>query len=91
MIKNIFESTPQARKQHTCDACQVVLDAIGARPFTISDYRLIVKAKRQGYTIQPGQRYVRQFNTDGSDKWTYRALPEMHELCRRFDLFPEWR
>lgn len=91
MIKVISQSTPIARKQHVCDACQFVLDAIGAVPFTISDLRKIVKAKRQDYMIQPGQQYIRQFNTDGSDTWTYRALPEMHDLCLRLDLFPEWR
>lgn len=91
MITVIHESTPVARKTYHCDACDFITEALGAVPFTISDLRKIVKARRQGWQIQPGQRYVRQFNRDGSDTWTFRAIPEMHELCLERGLYPEWR
>lgn len=90
MITVIHESTPVARKQYRCDACERIIDAVNDGRFTFAEYRKIVRAKRQGWQIQPGQKYVKQFNTDGRDVWTYRAIPEMHELCIEHDLFDDW-
>ncbi len=90
MITVIHESTPVARKTYHCNACEFVREAIGDADFTISDLRKIVKVKRQGWKIQPGQRYIKQFNRDSGETWTFRAIPEMHELCREYDLYPEY-
>lgn len=89
-IRVLSESTPVARKEHGCDACDFIIEALGAVEFSISDMRKIVVARRNRWKIQPGQRYIRQFNTDGMDAWTFKAIPEMHELCIEYDLYPEW-
>lgn len=91
MITVIHESTPIARKAYWCDACEFIQEAIGDTTFTISDLRLIVKARRNGWKIQPGQRYIRQFNSDYGETWTFRAIPEMDAICRKYDLYPEYR
>lgn len=90
MITIIRESTPVARKPYHCDACDFINEALGAVTFEISDLRKIVKARRSDWQIQPGQQYIRQFNTDGGITWTFRAIPEMHEICLKYNLYPEW-
>ena len=92
MVTVIHESTPTARKAYRCDACEWIENYINdGVTFTIADYRRIVKARRNGWMIQPGQRYIRQFNTDGNEAWTFRAIPEIAELCVKYELYDDWR
>lgn len=91
MIKTLSERRPVARKTYPCDACYWIENYINdGVTFTIADYRTIVRAKRNGWKIQPGQQYVKQFNTNGNDTWTFRAIPEIHELCVKYELYEEW-
>jgi hypothetical protein len=90
MIEVISESKPVARKKYRCDACEYVLNEVNQGTFTIAEYRLIVAAKRNGYAIVPGQQYIKQFNKDGGDTYTFRGIPAMHDLCVKYDLYPEW-
>ena len=91
IIRTIHESNPVARKVYTCDACLFVMDALGCVPFEIADMRKIVLARRDDWQIKPGVRYIRQFNTDGAEQWTFRAIPAMHEICLEYELYPDWR
>lgn len=86
----IRQSEPIARKSYNCVACEYIQDFLNQGYFTIADYRQIVIAKRQGWKIQPGQKYVKQTISDGGEIITYRAIPEMDALCSKYDLFPEW-
>ncbi len=90
MLQLIRESNPVAKKAYNCVACEYIREFLNQGYFTISDYRKIVKAKRQGWKIQPGQRYVKQVQVDGRELITYRAIPEMDELCNLYDLWPDW-
>lgn len=90
MIEIIRESKPKARKRYRCEACEFLQDELGWETFTLAECRLIVKARRNGWCIVPGRQYIRQFNTDGCDTWTFRAIPEMHELCIKHDLYPKY-
>jgi len=92
VITVIHESRPIARKAYWCNACEFIRECSDwdYRDFAMSDLRLIVKARRNGWKIQPGQRYIRQFNSDYGETWTFRAIPEMHEICRKYDLYPEY-
>lgn len=92
MTKVLGESTPVARKAYTCNACEWLIEALGAEAFTIAEYRLIVKARRDRWRIHPGQRYIKQFSVDmWGEAYTFRARPEMHELCLKHDLYEDWR
>lgn len=90
MVEIIHESRPIARKAYWCNACEFIQENGDYTGFAMSDLRLIVKARRAGWKIQPGQRYIRQFNRDSGETWTFRAIPEMHEICRKYDLYPEY-
>lgn len=91
MITVIHESRPVARNNYHCDACdflfEVLFDVLGELSFR--EKRSIVIARRNNRMITKGERYIRQFNTDGSYAWTFRAIPEIHSICLKFDLYCE--
>ena len=48
MITVLSESTPIARKEHICDACDHMLNSgINGFGYTFAEMRLIVKAKKK--------------------------------------------
>lgn len=91
MISIIHESKPTARKEYNCDACNFLfnLSDICELGLSLSEYRSVAKAIQNNYRIQKGSKYVRQFNTDGSEAWTFRAIPEINDICLKFDLYEE--
>ena len=88
MIQVIKETNPVARKDHYCDACTYLLE-VGYNGIGLSfhEYRDIVKAKRNGYKIKKGSKYLNQFNTDGGDCWSFKAIYEIHRICVRLDIY----
>jgi hypothetical protein len=89
MPELINESYPTARKDYNCAACERLRDVLGDKEFTISEYREIVKAKRQNWKIKKGQKYFRQVLTDG-EIYTWRAIPEIDQICRDHNLYKEY-
>lgn len=89
MIEVIFESTPIARKDHDCMACEWVRHSGIFEYLTFAEKKAVVRAKRNMYKIKKGQIYIRQFNSDCGDKWTFKAIPEMHDICLKYDLYEE--
>lgn len=83
----ISDSTPIARKEYHCDASGIVREYIQEGIFSIAEYRQIVKAKRQGYRILPGQQYVKQEAAESGTIRVWRAIPDMHDLCIKYDLY----
>lgn len=61
----------------------------GRSRMTFSELRKIVEARKTDFTIHKGEKYLCQVLVDGSDKWTFRAIPEMHKICLKYDLYPE--
>lgn len=87
----IHESTPKARKDYTCDACIFLQDNLTDTMYhlTFSEKREVVKARRAGWKILKGETYMRQFNRDGGDTWTFRGRPAIHAICLEYELYPE--
>ena len=92
MTDIIRESHPVARKVHECNSCLYIRDALDNNQiqFEIADLRKIVLARRAGWRIQPGERYLLQVQVDGGDVFNVRCKPAMDEICRKYDLYPEW-
>ena len=80
-----------ARKDHNCNACEYILnDDISRRGgYTIKEMREIIKAKRKGYKILKGEKYLKQVGIMDGDFYVYKAIPEIHDICIEHDLFRE--
>ena len=91
MIEVISETTPKARKEYDCEACdwfgETAINSQGE--FSVSELRIIALAKRHKGKIQKGDKYLKQVNKYEGSVYTFRAIPEMHKLCLKYGLYPE--
>lgn len=85
----LSESRPKAKKDHDCIACEFIRESLNQGYFTFEQYREIVKAKRNGWKIKKGNIYLRQNCVSDGHVYTFKAIPEMAELCSELDLYPE--
>ncbi len=92
MITTIHESTPVARKNYSCNACEFIFNDDYRNGYTFSEYRSIIKARNNNYRILKGEKYIRQWNADeiSGDTWTYRAIPEIHQICIKHELYDNY-
>jgi len=58
--------------------------------FAYQDLRKIVRMRRRKGLIQPGQRYIYQAQIFEGDFCVFKADIEMDDICRRYNLYPEW-
>lgn len=59
----IKELTPIARKVHHCNASDWLVNGyIEPGELTIKELRAIIKARRNNYKIQVGERYIRTYD-----------------------------
>lgn len=89
MITVIHQSTPKARKEYNCDACEFIFGFGNIRDykFTFSEWRSIIKARDNNQKIKKGDKYIRQFNKYGNETYTFRAIPEMHAICIKYEYY----
>jgi len=88
MVTVLSEGMPKARKAHRCDASECLLMAgIDVMDFTMTERRALVMMRRNGWRILKGQRYTRQSNVREGRLYTFKASPEMHQLCLDYDLY----
>lgn len=81
-----------ARKVYRCNACDEVFSSINMDEdfLTEAEKQEMQDAKAAGYRIQKGEPYVRQFNTDGGDVWTYRARPGIHAIAIKYKMYEDF-
>jgi hypothetical protein len=82
-------STQTAKKAYDCDACIWIREAGNWDWMTFAERRLVVKARQKDWKILPGEKYLYQFLVEDGDKWSFRAIPEMHDICLKYDCYPE--
>tara|TARA_R110000764_G_scaffold146819_1_gene234604 strand:- start:3658 stop:3930 length:273 start_codon:yes stop_codon:yes gene_type:complete len=88
MITVLSESEPVVRKEHNCDASDWILSAgIDGVGFSISEKRALVKARRNKWKISKGQKYIRQGNIQDGELYTFKAIPELHSICLKCNLY----
>lgn len=93
MITILQQSQRKAAKNYHCDACSFLFNEdISDLKLTFSEKLAVVRARNNGYKIMKGESYIYQFNRDdnGREAWTYRAIPEIHEICIKYELFSNW-
>lgn len=87
----ISEKTVTARKDHDCMACDWVLaEGINGFGFSRPDLRILAKARANKWKIKRGDEYLRQALIDvGGLIYTFKAIPEVHQICLDYDLYNE--
>lgn len=91
VVRTLSESSPIARKEHECHASLFITE--GGRPDyfnCITDYRTYIKARNNRFKILEGQKYIRQNNVSDGDFYVFKAIPEMHKICVKYDLYPDY-
>jgi len=84
----ISSRKPIAKRDCYCMACEwITNEDITEIKLTFSEYRDIIKAKNNGYKIKQGQRYIYQLNAKDGEIWTFRAIPEIHEICIKYEIY----
>ena len=88
-IYALRNETPTARKDYHCDACERLLE--GGEPdftrYTVGEWAHILKAKANGYKIKIGDKYMKQVNVHYGDIGTFRAIPEIHAICAKYEYY----
>lgn len=85
-------SVKSARKERHCDATNWLWESGLAQglktPFTFSELRLIVLAKRDNSKIKIGQPYIKQISIQEDEFCIFSAREEMHKLCLKYHIYP---
>lgn len=94
MSRIISSSTPVARKNYGCDACNWIADpGFECDPsfmeiLTFTEKRSIAKAHLNGWRIMKGEKHLQAtiVSCDG-DLVSWRAIPEIDAICREHALY----
>ncbi len=86
-ISVLSESTPVASKDYDCMACEWINNKWGDCEFTVSELKLIAKARRNDYKVKKGDKYIRQSNKYEGKVYDFIAIPEMHDICLANDIY----
>jgi hypothetical protein len=93
MSENIGPTTyPTAKKVHNCMASEWIVNGDLHETFRCCDWqekRAIIRARRNKWRIQRGQKYMRQAVIWEGVFCTFKAIPEMHDICVKYDLYQE--
>jgi hypothetical protein len=78
-----------AKKIHHCDACDILFECLYDLnvKLTFTEWRAIAKAKEAGYKIFPGEKYINQFNKMDGHTFSFKAIPAIHDICCKYDLY----
>lgn len=86
----LSDTQPIAKKDYHCDACAWLLNGGFPEGMKISEWRSIVKAKRNGWKVKVGQKYLRQTGIYDGDFYCTKSIPEIHEICLKYDVYENW-
>lgn len=88
--QTVSSSSPVARKDYRCMACDWIREGVTDYSFmTFAERRLIVLARRDEWKIKKGQRYTRAYCIYEGSGYTWKARPEIEALCHKYDLIQE--
>lgn len=89
MCTVIRESLHRSTKDRECMASLFLLPALCdlMSELTFTEKRHIVYARKNNFNIKTGERYLRQFNKDGGDTWSFEAIPSLHKICLKYNLY----
>jgi hypothetical protein len=82
-ISVLRNETPTARKEYRCNACEhLLMDGMpNEGDFTPDEWKHILGAKSNGWKINKGDKYMKQTNNYNGGIGTFRAIPEINNIC----------
>lgn len=84
-------SSPAARKDYECSACDWIINYGGDfTDFSFGERKAIIRAKRNKYQIKKGSIYLYQVNIWCGDFNIFRAIPEINDICLNHDIYEEY-
>lgn len=89
----LSNSKPRARKKYPCDASAWLdWDAMsmiktGEIKLSFAERRALIIAQRKSFTILPGELYVKQVNKFDGSLNVFRAIPEIHSICSKHNIY----
>jgi hypothetical protein len=89
MATLLSQSTPIAKKDHPCDACHWLNEGGFPDGVTISEIKAYIRAKRDGFKIKKGQKYIKHVQIWCGDFSVFKARPEIDAICHKYELYEE--
>lgn len=85
----IYEARLKARKDHECMACVFIIESgiLDECELSFSEFRSVVKAKRDDLKIKKGQYYLSQTVRFEGELRSFKARPDIHDICIKHDLY----
>ena len=80
---------PVAKKVHSCDACTWLNEGGLPDGMKYSEVKKYIIARREGFKIKVGTKYVKIAQIYNGDFCTFRARPEIDELCHKYDVYQD--
>tara|TARA_R110000744_G_scaffold306152_7_gene414482 strand:+ start:688 stop:966 length:279 start_codon:yes stop_codon:yes gene_type:complete len=86
------QTEPVARIPHDCMASDFIRESGNLRglPFTFSEWRAVLNARDNNWKIVKGQTYIRQNVAFEGTVYTFKAIPEIHAICIKYDFYPPY-
>jgi len=92
----LTSETRKARKDHYCNACEWLTAESASIDYLISEHGLTedevksVKAAAENkWRIKKGSEYSYQTGKQDGEFTTFKAIPEIDEICQKYDMYPE--
>jgi hypothetical protein len=88
-VEVLSESSPVARKEHDCMACEWLNNSGYAteQDLTADEWAAYKLAESNKWKITKGQRYIRQNNKYDGEIYSFTAIPEINAICHKYDLY----
>lgn len=89
------KTVKKARKEHDCDSCFHLQEYMNEAPNLLDkmtkEERLIVQSRKENrFKILKGESYFISVGSYDGAMQNVKYLAEIHEICTKYDLYPEW-
>lgn len=81
--------TVTASKDYPCNACVWLRNADLRGELSFAELRKVALAKRDGWKIKKGQKYLKTTGKWDGDFDTVRSRPEIDDICRDHEVYEE--
>ncbi len=80
----------KARKAYPCGAYHWFdRSCYGQQDLEPEDWAVVEAVRADGCQILPGMKHIYQISADGDGFGEFRARQDMHDICLKYDLYPE--